>query len=72
MFFTFIYFVYLWINFLFINWLIIIFIYLFLGKFVAAYSNEEESILELESEIPHLTEDKMDECGAICVPGPPG
>jgi putative intracellular protease/amidase len=41
------------------------------GKFIAAFSNEEENILGLLNVATVLTEDKMDECGAVCVPGPP-
>jgi putative intracellular protease/amidase len=41
------------------------------GKFVAAFSNEEESILGLEERLRLLTETKMDECGAVCVPRAP-
>jgi putative intracellular protease/amidase len=41
------------------------------GKFVAAFSNEEENILGLVGKLPVLTEDVMDCCGAIHVPSPP-
>ena len=41
------------------------------GKFVAAFSNEEEEELGLLNILPILTEQKMDEIGAICVPAQP-
>jgi len=41
------------------------------GKFVAAFSNEEEEILGLSSVLPVLTEDVMDRAGAVCVPAEP-
>jgi putative intracellular protease/amidase len=40
-------------------------------KFVAAFSNEEEGILGLQSLLPLLTETLVDEAGAICVPSSP-
>ncbi|KAJ1433324.1 class I glutamine amidotransferase-like protein [Ochromonadaceae sp. CCMP2298] len=41
------------------------------NKFVAAFSNEEENILGLVDTLPVLTEDVMDEMGAVHVPSPP-
>ena len=41
------------------------------GKFVAAFSNEEEDELGLRERLPQLTEDVMDAQGAICVPAEP-
>lgn len=41
------------------------------GKFVAAFSNEEESELGLRDLLPVLTEELMDQQGAICVPAQP-
>lgn len=41
------------------------------GKFVAAFSNEEETQLGLECKVTVLTEQVMDDCGAICVPSSP-
>lgn len=41
------------------------------GKFVAAFSNEEEESLGLLNTLPVRTEDKVDEAGAICVPAAP-
>jgi len=41
------------------------------GKFVAAFSNEEENILGLASKVPILTEDVMDDVGAVHVPSRP-
>lgn len=41
------------------------------GKFVAAFSNEEEECLGLLDVVKVKTEDKMDESGAICVPCEP-
>ena len=41
------------------------------GKFVAAFSNEEEDELGLRERLPLLTEDVMDAEGAICVPAEP-
>jgi len=38
------------------------------GKFVAAFSNEEELALGLSSVLPLLTETAVDLAGAICVP----
>ena len=41
------------------------------GRFVAAFSNEEEDELGLRERLPQLTEDAMDAQGAICVPAEP-
>lgn len=41
------------------------------GKFVAAFSNEEEEILGLSNVLHVLTENVMDQAGAICVPAQP-
>ena len=41
------------------------------GKFVSAFSNEEERALGLYGKLPVLTESLVDAAGAICVPGPP-
>eukprot|EP01036_Dinobryon_divergens_P036987 gene36987-48267_t len=40
-------------------------------KFIAAFSNEEESLLGLDSVLPFLVETLMDEVGAVCVPSSP-
>lgn len=41
------------------------------GKFVAAFSNEEERLLGLDTMVPVLTEQDVDNAGAICVPAQP-
>ena len=41
------------------------------GKFVAAFSNEEEALLNLQGVIPRQCEDLVDAAGAICVPQAP-
>lgn len=41
------------------------------GKFVAAFSNEEEEVLGLSKVLPVFTEDVMDRAGAVCVPAEP-
>jgi len=44
---------------------------LLMKKFVAGFSNEEETLLGLEKVVPLLVEDSLDNTGAICVPSPP-
>jgi putative intracellular protease/amidase len=41
------------------------------GKFISAFSNEEEAELGLLGKVTTLTETLVDSVGAICVPGPP-
>lgn len=41
------------------------------GKFVAAFSNEEESLLGLHTSVRMKVEDCMDQAGAVCAPRAP-